>query len=286
MSPESFEVSAEDGHRFRATLYRAAVAQAPLLLFMPAMGTRARYYAGFGAAMSALGVHLACCDWRGIDSSSLRAARDTDFGYRHLVELDLPAAIAELRARVPQANVFLGGHSLGGQLAAMHAGRDPQGLAGLVFIAAGSVYWRGWSGWRAYALFAFAQSTVPISALVGYFPGPRFRFGGREARGVMRDWARVGRSGTYRAAGSTVDYEAGMARAQLPVFALSFESDVLAPRASMERLLGKLPRSARQHLHWDEADSGGAALDHFSWAKRADLVAPALSAWLHEVAIP
>lgn len=280
MTVENFEVCADDGHRFQATLYRAADESAPLLIFMAAMGTRARYYGNFGAAMAEQGLNFASFDWRGIDSSSLRASRRTNFGYRELLEQDLPAVIATLSQRLPQAPLWIGGHSLGGQLSALYAGIDPDSVRGLVLIACGSVYFRAWQGWRALALLGFTQSTVLVSAAVGHFPGPRFRFGGIEARGVMSDWAGVARAGRYCIRGSRHDYEAAMALLQKPVFALSFQGDRLAPKESMRRLLDKLPQCRRTHLQWGAADTGGVALDHFSWAKRSELVAPAVAAWV------
>lgn len=282
MSAQHFEVSASDGHRYSLTLHAAESSTAPVLLFMPAMGTRARYYNGVGAAMAAAGVSFASCDWRGIESSSQRASRYIDFGYRELVEDDIPAAVALLRKKLPQAPLWLGGHSLGGQLAALYAGRESARVAGLVIIAAGTVHFRAWARTGALRILALTQSATLISRLLGHFPGKRIGFAGREARGVIRDWARVARSGRYRVAGSQYDYEAAMARLDKPVLALGFAADALAPAKATEALLGKLPRCRRTHLRWSAADTGGMALDHFSWAKRPEWVVSAVSNWVRE----
>lgn len=280
MNGVTFEVTAGDGHRFGARLDAAEDPDAPLLLFMPAMGTRARYYAAFGRAMAAAGVSFASFDWRGIESSSLRASRSTDFSYRHLVEEDIPAAVAELRRRLPRAPLFIGGHSLGGQLSLLYAGREPASVRGMVLIASGTVHFRAWSGTGALRILGLTQTAGLIGALVGHFPGRQIGFAGREARGVIRDWAGVARSGRYRLRGSPHDYEAAMAALEKPVLALGFRSDRLAPARATAALLAKLPRCHTTALRWSSAESAGVALDHFSWAKRPDLVAPTVSSWI------
>jgi predicted alpha/beta hydrolase len=281
-APLALEVVADDGHRFGGTLHRAPDADAPVLMFMPAMGTKARYYNGFGAALARAGVSFACFDWRGIETSSQRASRTLDFGYRHLVELDFPAALQVLRAQMPSSvgRTFVGGHSLGGQLAALFAARVPGTVKGLVLIASGNVHFRGWRGTGSLRILALTQSASLISRVVGHFPGKQLRFGGQEARGVIRDWAATARNGRYHVAGSTFDYEAGMARLQKPVLAVGFTADTLAPAGSTDRLLSKLPNSRRTHLRWTPAETGGVALDHFSWAKQPDRVAPTVASWI------
>lgn len=280
MTAQTLEVSAGDGHRFGGTLHVASAPTAPLLMFMPAMGTRARFYTGLGAAMAQAGVSFACFDWRGIDSSSLRASRAVDFGYRQLVEDDFPCALRVLRERLPQAPAWIGGHSLGGQLAVLHAAREPASVRGLVLIASGNVHFRGWKGAGGLRILALTQGAAVISRLLGHFPGRRLGFGGQEARGVVRDWAATARSGRYRVAGSGFDYEAAMAALHKPVLGLGFEGDALAPAASTNRLLDKLPNCPRTRLRWSAADSGGVDLDHFSWARRPELVVPTVAAWV------
>lgn len=281
-SAQTFEVTASDGHRFGLILHTAESPTAPLLLFMPAMGTRARYYNAFGVAMAAAGVSFASCDWRGLESSSQRASRYTNFGYRELVEDDIPAAVALLRKTLPKAALWIGGHSLGGQLAALFAGRESARVAGLVIIAAGTVHFSAWARGGALRILALTQSASIISRLVGHFPGRRIGFAGREARGVIGDWARVARSGRYRVSGSQYDYEAAMTRLEKPLLALGFTADTLAPAKATDALLAKLPRCRRTHLRWSAADTGGAVLDHFSWAKRPEFVVPTVSSWIGE----
>jgi predicted alpha/beta hydrolase len=282
MPIESLTLTADDGHRYGVTHYISAAPDAPALLFWPAMGTRARYYSAFAEAIAQQGVQVYVADWRGVDSSSLRASRAINFGYRHLLELDMPALVAAARARHPRAPLWLGGHSLGGQLGALYAAAHPQDIAGLALIASGSVYHRGWRGIGGAGILAMTQSTVVVSSLLGHFPGSRLGFGGREARGVMRDWARVARNGRYRVRGSAHDYEALLPQLNIPVLALGFKHDDFAPRRATDYLLEKMPACARTHWRWGEAEMPGAKLDHFSWARQPQLIAPRVAAWIKQ----
>jgi predicted alpha/beta hydrolase len=106
-----------------------------------------------------------------------------------------------------------------------------------------------------------------ISALCGYFPGRRLRFGGNEARRVMTDWARSGRSGRYAVDGMQADFVALLAKLALPVFALRLRDDWLGPASSLAWLLGMLPRASQRIELISPDDLGGAAADHFAWMK-------------------
>ncbi len=102
MTPaETLSITAADGHRFDAGLFRADRDAAPMLVFLSALGTPSRVYRGFAAAMAGQGVHVCTPDWRGMASSSVRASRRHDHGYRELVEIDAPALIEKLTALFP-----------------------------------------------------------------------------------------------------------------------------------------------------------------------------------------
>ena len=71
-------------------------------------------------------------DLRGQGRSSERASHFADFGYREMVEIDLPAAIAALRGRYPNRPLLLVGHSLGGQLATLPLTLDQPDVSGRI----------------------------------------------------------------------------------------------------------------------------------------------------------
>jgi predicted alpha/beta hydrolase len=275
---EALPVVAGDGARARLLLQRPAGAAERLLYWLPAMGVSARHYLPLAQALAGHGLAVALHEWRGIGSSSRRAGRHSDWAYRQILLHDLPAGLAAAHAAVPRARTWLGGHSLGGQLACLYAGLHPQAFAGLALMASGAPYWRRFGR---PVLVGSAYVLAPLWAkLLGYFPGRRLGFGGNEARGLVADWARSGRTGRYAAAGLDADLEQAMAGLALPLLALRLRDDWLGPAASLDWLLGKLPRAAARVEVLAPDDLGGLAADHFAWMQAPAPVAARIAAWL------
>ena len=124
-TPRTLElpVASPDGHE---AVLLACIPAAPRarLLWVPALGVAARHYLPFADALAARGIAVFLHEWRGNGSSSLRASRACDWGYRELLE-DIAASDAVATATAPQLPRVLGGHSLGGQLAGLHLALHP-----------------------------------------------------------------------------------------------------------------------------------------------------------------
>ena len=268
-------VGAADGANADLLLVQPAAPARDLLLWLPALGVAARNYLPFARELAARGVAVALHEWRGSGSSDWRATRVCDWGYRELLTLDIPASRDAASLANPQARFWLGGHSLGGQLAAIAAGLDSRDVAGLVLVASGSPYWRMFR--HAWLIRAFYAAVPGVAATCGYFPGRQLGFGGREARGVMTDWARSGRTGCYAAAGVQRDLEAALAQVGVPVRALRLVDDWLGPAESLGWLLGKMSAAPHEIRLMGPDALGGVRADHFSWMKAASGVAADIS---------
>ncbi|WP_426689481.1 alpha/beta fold hydrolase [Rhodanobacter ginsengiterrae] len=275
--PRVIPVIAADGARFELLAVVPRGSWHRLLYWLPAMGIPARHYLPLAQALAERGVAVVLHEWRGIGSSDRRAGRQCDWGYRQLLCDDLPAGMAEVTACWPAARRWLGGHSLGGQLAMLYASLHPSTFAGLLLVASGSPYWRRFRhGW----LIGLGYALAPLLAgLVGYLPGRRIGFGGNEARGVIDDWARSGRRGRYAATGMHQDFEAELAALSLPVLALRLKEDWLGPPASLDWLLGKLGPGIRQIEVISREDMAGLPADHFGWMKTPVPIAARMAEW-------
>lgn len=271
-------VISADGARSELLLQRPAGEITQVIYWLPALGVAAKHYLPLAQALAERGVAVAIHEWRGIGSSNKRADRREDWGYRQLLEEDMPAGMAMLRASLPEGCLTLGGHSLGGQMAALYASMHPSQVAGLLVVASGAPYWRqfpqGRLLWIAYALAPW------LARLVGHLPGRRIGFGGNEARQLIDDWARTGRTGNYAAAGMPVDFEALMGRLELPILGLRMHDDWLVPQASLSWLLGKMPRSPNTQQVISAGDLGNDKADHFGWMKTPEAVAARIAPWL------
>lgn len=276
--PDAVPVITRDGARFELLLLAPASSPRHVLYWLPALGVPAKHYLPLATALAADGVAVVLHEWRGIGSSDRRAGRRCDWGYRELLEVDLPAGLAAARARWPQAVFHIGGHSLGGQVSCLYAALHPTAFAGIVLVASGAPYWRRF---RRGAAIGSAYVLAPwLARLCGHLPGRRIGFGGNEARGVIADWARSGRSGRYAAAGMAVDFEQRLSELQQPVMALRLRDDWFGPSASLEWLLGKMPRSAHEVGVIEPADLAGHPADHFTWMKTPAEIAARIAHWV------
>ena len=263
-----------DGHASQLRMHRAGDG-APGLFMLPALGVAAAKYDTFGQALVERGVSCAIHEWRGNGSSSLRAKRGVDWGYRELLQADLPASIAALDLT---SRWYFGGHSLGGQLAAMAAASQPQHCAGLVLMATGVPDARTFEGRQRMGIGLFAHAMPLLTRAAGYYPGDRLGFAGREAATLMRDWADTVRTGRYRSYGHPRDMEAALSEFRRPVLGLRMASDWLVPAASLSALLGKMGGTQTVEVFDDERL--GARADHFRWLRQPQALAACIASWM------
>ena len=273
-------VTADDGVVHTARVFPCAKRDAPILLCLPAMGAAAGYYTPFAQALAAGGLGMAALlDLRGQGESSARARRD-DFGYREILELDLPAAIARLRKVFGARRLYVVGHSLGGQLGLFSAARPGPRPDGLVLIAAGTAYWRDWPAHqRRQARLGFAGVRL-AARLLPWYPGTRLGFGGDQPRRLMRDWGRVTREGRYAPEGSEFSYEGAVRSLSVPVLSIGIHEDPIAPESAREALLARLPRCQVTRVGIDGLLEHRPWKRHFSWARRPAETVAAIGGWL------
>jgi predicted alpha/beta hydrolase len=252
----------------------------PHVLFLPALGVPLHYYRPFLGRWAARGFRIVALELRGMPQSSTTDVRRTDFGYRHSLALDIPAVLEQSPLR--GADLVVAGHSLGGQLALLHAAADPHRVRAVVTIASGSSHHGALSG-VAERLKRRAQvgTILGITRALGWFPGHRLGFGGRQPRTMMSDWGHEGRHGRFALAGSTVDHEAQLAALARPVLMLTLDGDPILPRSSSDALGVRLVAADRTAVHIDRRENGGESFDHFRWARRTpDVVLDPVTGWL------
>lgn len=274
---ERWPVRADDGHSFELLVTEPEQPRAALL-FVCAMGVEASYYQRFAEALSHQGILVALCDLRGHGTSSLRPRRGIDFGYREIVELDIPSAFSTLKARAGDLSLYVGGHSLGGQLAMLHVAATRPQIAGMVLVACAVPYYRSWTG-KQRARIRFATVALPVVGFIlGYVPGDRLGFGGTEAKTLMRDWAHNAKTARYELVGSAVDYEAALADIVVELITVNIEGDEMAPPNAVDFMFEKVPRAQglRVEAKLSEPKPGA----HFRWARDPDDVARAVGDWI------
>lgn len=271
------EISLPGGATTALHLAEAGDAQSPVVLVLPAMGVPAGYYGPFVDELAREGVTAAVADYPGQGASLPRIGRGHDYGYDHLARVWLPAVVAQLR-RTHDGPVIGLGHSLGGHILLAHLAEEDPALDGIALIGSGTPHWRAQQGLKT---LAQTQFIGVVTRLVGYWPGPRFGFGGVQPRTLIREWAAFGRNGTLAPSGRAVD--AGLRGRNLPVLAIDLDDDRLAPPASVDGLVDLLPDAEIERWTFAKGPHDpGRPVDHYSFARSPEVVGARIAAWVHE----
>jgi predicted alpha/beta hydrolase len=275
---QTVPIQMPDGSTVPVTLFPSEGRDdAPVIVVLPGLGIPGGYYRLFAEALVARGFHAAIGDLRGQGDSKPKPSSSSRYGYQELVSVDFPAIFEVVREQFPAATPYLLGHSMGGQLGAMYAARIRGRLGGLILVASGSPYHRGFGTTRGVPLYFGAAAMAITSNIAGFWPGDRIGVGGfgRQSRVLIDDWSRFARTGSIEPAGADIDYEERMGRLTLPVLALTLEGDDLAPKGSMENLTAKLANADITTEHIDEP------LGHNGWIRNPTAVADLVERWMH-----
>jgi predicted alpha/beta hydrolase len=245
------------------------------VVFLPALGVPLSYYRRLLDGWAARGRHVLGVELRGGPLSPVADLRRDSFGYAHLIHVDLPAVFA-LEA-IAGDRVVLVGHSLGGHLALLATAAGAVRPAAVVTIGTGtsspaSQHTRT-GRWRRRAEVRAVRTAIGV---LGYWPGHRLGFGGRQPKGLMADWAYEARHGHYRVAGDPTDYAAALATLGPPTLLIGLAGDRMIPPRAVTHLADRLPAQVeRQTL------DGAQAQDHFRWARSGpEQVLGAIEDWL------
>lgn len=256
--------------------------RAPMVVICPAMGVRATYYRPFAEQLRAAGLTVAVADLRGTGTSIPTPSRACRYGYRELVA-DIGAVLDHLEPRLAGRTRVLLGHSLGGQVAVLHAAlsEDPR-IDGLALVAVGLPYWRGFPAPRRHLVLPYTQAIAATARLLRVWPG--WSFGGRQARGVIRDWAYTARTGRFPALDG-VDTESVVRQIRTPVLAISVDDDQYTPHATLDLICDKLDVADVRRHRYTVAEAGGARLDHFTWVRASGPLAARVAAFTADLPV-
>ncbi|MDW5322969.1 alpha/beta fold hydrolase [Plantactinospora sp. KLBMP9567] len=276
---ESFVDRGDDRIVLRSYPDPVGAPDAPVVLVWPAMGVRASYYAPFAAALRTAGFAVVVADLRGTGDSTPAPSRASRYGYADLAG-DVGAVLESLKPRLDGRTRILLGHSLGGQAALLHLALDPAAqVDGLALVAVGLPYWRAYPGRRRLGTLAGTQFIHGCTVALGRWPG--WGFGGRQARGVIRDWAYTARTGRFPRLDG-VDVEAAVREVRTPVLAVSVDHDQYTPHETLDYLCDKLVAAPIRRTRYTVAESG-TRLDHFTWVRASAPIAARVAAFASEL---
>ena len=239
-----------------------------VILFNPAMDTRAKYYEPLALAFSGQGYHVYIHELRGIGESPIRATRDVDFGYLDLLE-DLDVLVDHVQKSHQGLPTTIAGHSMGGQLSLLYAAKFSSKITNVLLIACGTPHHSGYSG-KQKLLLSIVPYIFTTSALVyGYFPGKKLGFGGIQGKTLINDWGVLAKSNRFSVQGDSFDYEKALRKIDFPVSVYCFETDAFAPEKSVKEIIKKLNPERVSFRCFSKGELDFYA-DHMNWVKRSD----------------
>lgn len=250
----------------------------PVVVLIPGLGVPGEYYLYFARELARRGVDVAVGELRGNGDSLPKATAASAYGYHELAAVDFPAIFEAVRTRFPGSTPYLMGHSMGGHLSVLYASRVRGRLAGLILVASGTPYYRGFRGLLGPGLLLGTAAVSLTANLAGVWPGDKLGPNGfgRQSKVLISDWARLARTGRFTPAGADIDYEERISRLKLPVLSITLTGDDLTPRASARHLLDKLPAADRTTWHEPRR------LGHNGWITDPHSVVDRIEKWLRD----
>lgn len=275
-----YDIWVDETVQSKITVFQIENNNAPVIICMPAMGVTASYYEPLALNLCSQGFHAITSDLRGVGHSSVRASRSVNFGYHEMVNFDWPAVVEKVKNIFPDSPIYLLGHSLGGQLNALYTSQNQEQVSGIIFVAAGSVYYKGWSFPKSIGILLGTQLAKIISKIWGYLPGKQLGFGGKEARTVIRDWAHCASTCYYEPENSSFNYETALSTVNLPILTITLEGDSLAPVGSAKNLCDKMSSATVYYQHMTDYEMVTKGLNHFKWVKHSLPIAEKIKYWV------
>jgi predicted alpha/beta hydrolase len=216
------------------TLFHADRLRA-VAIVLPAMGTTAGFYQPFAEELARHGFSVLLPELPGTGASRPRPSWSVDYGYRDLIETYLPAIVGLAKKFGQGAPVLVIGHSLGAHAGTLAVATGSIGIDALVSIAGGNIHYRNWEGAAAVKVLLAATVFSSLTRFFGQMPGQHLGFGGPQARTLIREWAKIIRTGSFS---HIADISEGLAAT--PMLAIGFEGDTFAPEKSVSALAGIL----------------------------------------------
>ncbi|WP_250038272.1 alpha/beta fold hydrolase [Paractinoplanes maris] len=273
-------VVAGDGHRIGYEICKpvADPERPATMVFLPALGVPLSYYTHLFDVWTGDGHQVVGVEHRGQPLSPITGIRRGRFGYSDMIRRDLPAIfdLPEVR-RAPR--VVLVGHSMGGALALLSAAAGTVSPDAIVTVATGTSWCSAEFGTRRRVQRYLGIRVVrAVTGVLGYWPGHRLGFAGRQPSTVMRDWAYEASHGRFRLHRDPFDYETALSRLSTPRLMLGIDGDDLINPRAVALLAKRAADAARLQVRV----SGD--VNHFSWARRAPAdVARPIGQWLAQL---
>jgi predicted alpha/beta hydrolase len=261
------------GAELAGRLYMPAARPRVAVVLHGATGVPQSFYAPFATWLAAeMGHACLTYDYRDSGASARGGMRRsgatmTDWGIH-----DQSAALAALAVRLPEAELWVIGHSLGGAMLPYQNGLDR--VARAIVIGAGMVHVCD-HPWPYQALARlFWQGHGPVLArLAGFLPGRLTGFGSDLPKGVYWQWRRWCLTHGYHLtdAGRSLPMP-NLSGMSAPIKFVAVEDDPMVPARAVWRLMPFFPESVKRQLVLHPAEHGLKRIGHLGPFTRRNAV--------------
>ncbi|MGQ0762804.1 MAG: alpha/beta hydrolase family protein [Acidobacteriota bacterium] len=264
VAAETVDISAADGRRLTARWWAGAHAAQRSVVMLSGLAAPQEYLRWFAGSLAAKGWGVLTFDYRSV-GKSINSESDVTASLDDWAQLDIPAAIREVRRRCEDAFLIVIGHSIGGQL----LGQSPalKEVDGLVLIAAQRGIPHLYDGVaRLRVHYAYAMFPLLIRTL-GYLPISRLTFPDHCSPQAVMQWVNWGRTGTFtNMVGANL--ESCFADYCGRLIAITIADDEYAPPRAVDALTNLYERAVITRHQITPADYGVASLGHFGFFHR------------------
>lgn len=238
--------------------YFAAPQTHKMILVSPATGVKKRLYTKFAEYMQQHGYSVLTWDWSGIGDNLQGALKDNQTRMRDWAEQDLNSVIEYCLQHFSGKQLFLVGHSFGGQ--ALGLVKSISAIQAICTVATQHGYWKNWPRSQQPRLAALWFGLIPgLTPLLGYFPSKKLGLGENLPKEVALQWARWGRHPQY------INEYQGHQQMTQPILAYSIEHDFFAPQAAVHALHQQYQNCAVQYRHVTAAELNIKEIGHFGF---------------------
>jgi len=238
-------------------------------IVVPAMGTTASFYRPFAEELAGRGLSVLSGELPGTGQSRPRPSWKADYGYRDLVETYLPEIVRAARKIGQGAPLVLIGHSLGAHAGTLAVATGRVEIDALVTIAGGNIHYRNWQGAQAAKVLLASLLFSSLTFLFGQMPGRHLGFGGPQAKTLIREWAKIIRTGSFAHITDISDDTHAT-----PTLAIGIDGDTFAPEKSISALAGMLDGEVEMMPKtWRGSP-------HSSWARNPVKISSRIVDWL------
>lgn len=231
---EAIEIEAGDGARLGGRLFAAKGTAKAAVLIGGGIGAPQKIYAPLADWLAEQGHAVITFDYRGTGASHHGSLRGFKADLRDWGVHDTGGAIAWTRARFPELALFGVGHSFGAQALGLQP--DPNVFSKFCAIATLSGYHRN-TDESLRILLMMNLVGVPLTRLLGYFPGSRGGFGADLPAGVFLQWAKWCRSPDYFFDDPDLPETANYPKYSGPLLAIGLTDDAWGTPRALHALL-------------------------------------------------